>query len=334
MYAALTLSTLLLISTLFSSSHAACNKQDEAALLAFKNSFLYTTLKWPQPADCCSWDHVGCDSSNGRVVSLSFENDNNIPESIFLNGSIPSSVGDLSSLETLSFKRITSLVGPVPPQLSKLKKLRSLQIYVTRVSGPVPSFLSQLASLQQLELGANAFSGAIPPSLGDLARLTDLNMFGNQLTGPIPASLFSKLPIGSLATLVLSANKLTGTIPRSFADVAFTALYLQHNSLNGDASFLFGKSKPLSQIDLASNRLAFDLSRTEFPLNMNVMDISNNKIYGSIPSQITELPNLSFIDVSYNRLCGKIPSGGNVNFSSQSYVHNKCLCGAPLQPCK
>ncbi|KAJ6804259.1 polygalacturonase inhibitor-like [Iris pallida] len=199
---------------------------------------------------------------------------------------------------------------------------------------PRPFLPLPAGSLQQLELGANAFSGAIPPSLGDLARLTDLNMFGNQLTGPIPASLFSKLPIGSLATLVLSANKLTGTIPRSFADVAFTALYLQHNSLNGDASFLFGKSKPLSQIDLASNRLAFDLSRTEFPLNMNVMDISNNKIYGSIPSQITELPNLSFIDVSYNRLCGKIPSGGNVNFSSQSYVHNKCLCGAPLQPCK
>ncbi|KAJ6848052.1 polygalacturonase inhibitor-like [Iris pallida] len=318
------------------SSSLACNKQDEKALLAFKNSFLYTSLKWSPSTDCCTWDFVGCDNTTGRVTSLHFENNNINPESVFLNGSIPSSVGDLSSLETLRFRGITSLNGPIPPQLSKLKKLQSLEIYVTQVSGPVPSFLSELTSLKELKLGYNKLSGTIPPSLGSLAHLADIGLFGNQLTGTIPASLFGGLnPKSSLVSLVLSHNKLTGSIPRSLADVRVSSLYLQNNNLDGDASFLFGRSKFLTQVSLANNNLAFDLDKVEFPLGLLFIDISHNKIYGSIPAQIVELPNLSYIDVSSNRLCGKIPSGGKfVQLPAENYEHNKCLCGTPLMPCK
>lgn len=175
-------------------------------------------------------------------------------------------------------------------------------------------------------------SGTIPPSLGNLAHLTELNLFGNQLTGPIPDSLFSKLPKGSIANLGLSHNKLTGNIPRSFGSVPFDSLYLQENNLSGDASFLFGKSKPLTQTSLSANSLAFDFGKVEFPLSMNFLDISHNKIYGSIPNQ--EAPNLSFLDVSYNQLCGKIPNVGKITeMPAYNYAHNKCLCGTPLPAC-
>ncbi|KAJ6804242.1 polygalacturonase inhibitor-like [Iris pallida] len=137
-----------------------------------------------------------------------------MPESIFLNGSIPAAIGDLSELEHVDFSRISSLEGTIPPQLLKLKKLQSLQISQTQVSGPVPHFLSELASLKGLELRYNRLSGPIPASLGNLVHLTSLTLSGNRLTGAVPASLFSKLPKGSLASLALSENKLTGNRPQ------------------------------------------------------------------------------------------------------------------------
>lgn len=338
---ALTIATTVLFFSLFSSSSSSssfsspCNKHDEKALLAFKSSFHYNTLtSWSQSTDCCSsWDHVGCDGDTGRVTSLRFSNDYEEPRPVSLNGSIPAAIGDLSSLESVAFSRVPGLRGRIPSQLAKLDKLKHLVIYLTRVSGPVPPFLSKLTALTQLSLAGNRLSGAIPPSLGSLVHLTDMVLFGNRLTGSIPFSLFTKL--ANLTTLDLSRNRLTGPIPRSLADVSsLSFVFFDGNRLTGDASFLFGRSRPVSQLNLARNELSFDFGGVEFPLSMGYMDVSHNKIYGSISAQITELTRLSYIDVSYNKLCGKIPSGGNFTlFSADSYAHNKCLCGEPLQPC-
>ncbi|KAJ6829173.1 polygalacturonase inhibitor-like [Iris pallida] len=329
---------LLLLLTLFfsSSSSSRCHDGDKKALLAFKDSFFSSSLDatWLESTDCCSWHEVLCDKATGRVNFLQFNN--NFPPAVLLNGSIPAAVGDLSALEVLVFRGHPALVGPIPPQLTKLKKLYVLTIAGTGVSGPVPSFLSKLSSLQQLDLGRNSLSGAIPPSLGSLAGLTHIDLYDNQLTGTIPASLFSKMSKQYGAFLDLSGNKLTGKIPSSFGNVEFVYIYLSDNRLTGDASFLLGKSRTGPyRVNLTRNGFEFDLSKVEFPETLGRLDISHNKIYGSIPDQITQLRDLLWLDVSYNKLCGKIPSGGSFPlFYEKYYAHNKCLCGEPLQPCK
>ncbi|KAJ6845220.1 polygalacturonase inhibitor-like [Iris pallida] len=293
---ALTIAITILFFSLFSSSSSsACNKHDEKALLAFKSSFHYSTLtSWSKSTDCCSsWDHVGCDSSTGHVTSLRFSNDYENPRPVSLNGFIPGAIGDLSSLESLTFSCVDGLRGRIPSRLVKLEKLKHLVIYLTRVSGPVPPLLSKLTALTQLSLAGNRLSGAIPPSLGSLIHLTDMLLSGNRLRGSIPTSLFSKL--ANLTTLDLSRNRLTGPIPRSLAGLSSLAFVLFHgNRLTEDASFLFGRSRLVSQLNLAGNELAFDFSRVKFPLSMGYMDVSHNKIYGSISAQITELTRLSY----------------------------------------
>ncbi|KAJ6832390.1 polygalacturonase inhibitor-like [Iris pallida] len=160
------------------------------------------------------------------------------------------------------------------------------------------------------------------------------------LTGTIPSTLFSKLRKGLLADLDLSENRLTGAIPKSFGSVAFSNVNLQDNKLTGDASFLFGKSKPAFQILLARNNLSFDLTNVEYSVKyLETLDLSHNEIYGSINEQITEasldLSQNGSFDVSYNKLCGKIPRGGKFTPTEPDYfTHNKCLCGKPLPPCK
>lgn len=322
------LSSVLLLITLSLSS--ACNQQDLTALLAFKNSFPANSFpaSWTTAIDCCSWDYIQCDDSTGRVTTLSISGNKN------LKGSIPPSIGDLSALQVISFSQLPGLSGPIPSQLSKLTGLQFLTVYKTKISGPVPSFLSTFTGLKELELADSSFIGTIPSSLGNLVNLSNIDLSGNQLTGSIPDSLFSKLT-GTQADLDLSGNTLKGSIPSSFGNVGFANINLGSNQLTGDASFLFGKSQPVSQIILSRNNLAFDLTNVQYPLNLQYLDISHNEIFGSISNQITELKNFGYLDVSYNDLCGQIPSGGNFpQLEAQFYSNNKCLCGTPLPPCK
>jgi len=240
---------------LFISISSACNQQDLTALLAFKNSFPANSFpsSWTTAIDCCSWDYIQCDDSTGRVTTLSISDNKN------LKGSIPPSIGDLSALQVISFSNLPGLSGPFPSQLSRLTGLQFLTVYKTKVSGAVPSYLSTFTGLKEVNLINSNFMGTIPASLGNLVNLSTIDLSGNQLTGTIPDSLFSKLT-GALADLDLSDNTLKGAIPQSFGNVAFTNINLNKNQLTGDASFLFGESKTVTQIILASNKLAFDLT--------------------------------------------------------------------------
>lgn len=114
---------------------------------------------------------------------------------------------------------------------------------------------------------------------------------------------------------------------------------ISRNGLSGDASALFGKGKNASSIDISRNDFEFDFSKVVFMEGVDVLDVSHNRIYGTIPQQITEAQYLYSLNVSYNRLCGRIPSGWQFknrrdDWDNSSFVHNKCLCGPPLDPCK
>ncbi|ONK56155.1 uncharacterized protein A4U43_C10F4710 [Asparagus officinalis] len=346
---------LALVLILTAALSSACNQQDLTALLAIKSSFPPNSLpnSWTASIDCCAWDYIECDDTTGRVITLS------ISDNKYIKGSIPSSVTKLSALQTLSFSnlpglsgsiptfiaqlptlssiqfsQLPGLTGQIPSQLSKLTGLQFFTIYKTKLSGPIPSFLSAFTGLKELEIAGNSFVGTIPSSIGNLVNLTSIDLSSNQLTGAIPDSLFSKLR-GSLADLDLSGNTLKGPIPKSFANIDFTNINLGSNQLDGDASFLFGESKTVNQIILSKNKFAFDLTNVKYSQNLQYLDMSHNKIFGSISNEITNLTNLGYLDVSYNELCGRIPSGGSFRqFDAMFFANNKCLCGAPLPPCK
>lgn len=107
------------------------------------------------------------------------------------------------------------------------------------------------------------------------------------------------------------------------------------DSLEGDASVLFGSKKNTQKINLRENKLAFDLGKVGLSKDLNYLDLRNNLIYGKLPEGLTALKFLHKLNVSYNNLCGEIPKGGNLQrFDVYSYQHNKCLCGSPLPSCK
>ncbi|KAG2262793.1 hypothetical protein Bca52824_069872 [Brassica carinata] len=317
--------TLLLLTT--SLSKDLCHKDDKNALLKIEkslNSPHNNIISWDPKDDCCTWFSVKC-GDNHRVTSLVITYQQ-------ISAQIPPEVGDLPYLQTLIFRKLSNLTGPIPPTIAKLKYLRFLRLSWTNLTGPVPGFLGQLKDLEYIDLSYNDLSGSIPSSLALLPKLGYLELSRNKLTGTIPES-FGSFP-AELPYLILSHNQLSGSIPKSLGNVDFNQIDFSRNKLTGDASMLFGANKTTFSIDLSRNMFQFDLTRVEISESVGVLDLNHNGITGSIPVQWTE-HSLQILNISYNRLCGRIPTGGSLQrFDSYTYFHNKCLCGAPLDSCK
>ncbi|KAJ8756238.1 hypothetical protein K2173_025050 [Erythroxylum novogranatense] len=326
-----TLLVSLVISSLISISLSElCNPQDKTVLLQIKQHFgnPYLLASWKPDADCCtSWYQVECDSTSNRIISLTIFSGN-------LSGQIPAAVGDLPFLETLVFRKLTDITGPVQPAIAKLKHLKTLRLSWLNLTGSVPDFISELKNLTFLDLSFNTLSGSIPSSLALLRNINAIHLDRNKLTGAIPES-FGNFP-SNVPDLYLSHNQLSGPIPTSLGKMNFDRIDFSRNKLQGDASMLFSPNKTTQIIDLSRNLLEFNLSHSVFPTDSLIsLDLNHNKIYGSIPTQLTQVNNLQFLNVSYNRLCGQIPEGGKLQtFDYSTYFHNRCLCGAPLDSCK
>ncbi|RZC71897.1 hypothetical protein C5167_035038 [Papaver somniferum] len=333
LYYSLILLFLATTTILVSPSHGAlgkCSLSDYKALMNFKKSLSpyessWEFSSWVQNTDCCDWHGVTCDEKTNRVEGLDISASDT-------SGQIPSSVGDLPYLVSFAFSNSKNVTGSIPQSITKLKHLRTLALGSLSLSGPVPNFLNQLSALTYLDLSYNQFSGSIPPSLSDLNNIETIHLGGNKLTGSIPES-FGRFT--GMDSLQLSGNKLTGPIPKSVGALNIRYIDLSRNKLVGDASMLFNPNHGLtSHMDLSRNQFEFDLSKVEFPKDLNWLDISYNKIFGGIPKEIQSLDNLYKLKVGYNKLCGKIPAGGIMQrFKSTSFIHNKCLCGSPLRSC-
>ncbi|KAL8161991.1 hypothetical protein V2J09_013480 [Rumex salicifolius] len=315
---------------------APCNSYDKNILVqmkqAFNNSDIFNT--WIPDTDCCNgWDFVGCDPTTGRVNTLNFFGNSpwgrhDLP-TIF-----PSIVGNLTYLTNLLYKNNAS--GPIPASLANLKRLSYLELSDNRLCGPIPQFIASFRDLSVLALGNNQLTGSIPAQLSQLPNLNVISIFNNKLTGPIPGGLFSQFkdPYNNGAYLMLKSNKLSGSIPKSFAQIKFRRLDLNDNKLEGDASFLFGKDKWLWYLDLSMNRFSFNMTNLEVNSDIITLLLNNNKLFGGLPASLVGVTGLSYFNVSNNRLCGHIPVGGRVQqFDTSAFSGNKCLCGTPLPPC-
>jgi len=134
-------------------------------------------------------------------------------------------------------------------------------------------------------------------------RITGLQMQFNNLVGTIPELLFDKLI--NLTTIDMSHNQISGTIPTTVGKLrnAMT-LQLSHNLISGTIPTeirTMGSHVPPDEMALPIEDLgsAEAVEQTTI-MGLSQLDLSHNKLNGTIPTTIGELVNLQAVDVSNN----------------------------------
>lgn len=143
---------------------------------------------------------------------------------------------------------------------------------------------------------------------------------------------------GSVTTLDLSENNLSGSIPSAIEKLnKLQEINLNYNKLTGEIPSSIGKLTELQYVNLSNNRLtghipseiknlksleSFDISSSE---NGNFNQISGpippeigqltqlksfsasyNNLEGNLPEELADLPNLTYLNISYNRMSGQL----------------------------
>ncbi len=310
-----------------------CLASDSLALVAFfeeANGISWNNI-WDLNQPVSTWHGVVLSPDGCSVTALQLWNNG-------LTGGIAPEIGNLSNLTGLYLQN-NQLGGRIPEEIGNLSNLTQLFLSNNFLTSSIPSTIGNLINLTDLHLDNNDFDGSIPSTLGNLINLNWFDLANNNLSGEIPNSLGS-LP--SVIELNLSNNNLSGCYPQGFCsfsdpwylDFSNNAALPGGGSSDAFTDFCNGIGACATISCLQADSLAlvalyyaangpnwtntWNLSQAVSTwhgvtlsgdgCSVTELNLNNNQLSGSIPSELGNLSNLTLLHFSGNQLSGNIPS--------------------------
>lgn len=258
-----------------------------------------------------------------------------------LTGTIPVELGNFSRLQGLDLS-INQLTGTIPVEFGNLKALAVLKLNENQLTGTIPSEIGNLKKLIILNLSVNQLTGSIPVEIGGLTEMHYLYLNDNQLSGCFPNFLKSRCP--ELAVADMNNNpSLTGDFTNfcatgaggcpediSFCHPDYAALMALYGStdgpnwtnntgwVDGAAGFdcdvcnwhgvscnIYGR---VSRVDLSNNQLSGTIPTEIGDMTyLQILMLERNQLTGTIPAEIGYLSNLFYLSLNDNQLSGMLP---------------------------
>uniref|UniRef100_F6HBZ7 non-specific serine/threonine protein kinase n=1 Tax=Vitis vinifera TaxID=29760 RepID=F6HBZ7_VITVI len=221
-----------------------------------------------------------------------------------LQGSIPSAVGSCSTLRRLILRK-NNLTG-VLPNFAKNPNLLLLDLSENGINGTIPLSLGNCTNVTSINLSMNRLSGLIPQELGNLNVLQALNLSHNDLGGPLPSQLSN---CKNLFKFDVGFNSLNGSFPSSLRSLEnLSVLILRENRFTGGIPSFLSELQYLSEIQLGGNFLGGNIPSSIGMLQNLIysLNISHNRLTGSLPLELGKLIMLERLDISHNNLSGTL----------------------------
>ncbi|KAF7825006.1 receptor protein-tyrosine kinase CEPR2 [Senna tora] len=199
-----------------------------------------------------------------------------------------------------------SLSGVISPSISVLQSLRVLSLPLNFISGKLPFEISNCSNLRVLNLTGNEMVGAIPDFSG-LRNLKVLDLSANYFSGRIPTWIGN---LTGLVSLGLGENEyIESEIPETLGNLKnLTWLYLGGSHLRGEIPESIYEMEALETLDISRNKISGTLSRSILKLrNIYKIELFSNNLTGQIPVELANLTKLQEIDISMNNMYGRLP---------------------------
>lgn len=237
--------------------------------------------------------YVGCGYMTGTCESNSFK------------GSKFPDLYNLSKLEAIDFW-FTEMNGAIPPSITNMKSLKTIRLNSCNLSGHLPEDIGKLTNLETLMLEFNNLSGELPSSVFNLTKLENLILpYNINLSGTIDS--IGKLQ--SLVSLRLNKTKIGGKFPADVFNLPKLMEFSANSCLfNGQIPIIERTNNVLQCLDIGNNfncdtknQLEGEVFKTLVHCtDMRLLNISNNKFTGTIPSSVVGAEVAREFDLSNN----------------------------------
>ncbi|KAL5132552.1 putative LRR receptor-like serine/threonine-protein kinase [Glycine soja] len=302
------------LASLHFGSNAQLLPQDEVKLLQAISDKV-ENLNWKVTQHSCNGDR-GFDNRNisrdkSQIIrnvtcDCSFNNNTTCHvtsialKGLNISGPIPDEFGNLTRLEILDLTW-NNFNGSIPKSLGRLSSVVNLSLLGNRLTGSIPSEIGDMASLQELNLEDNQLEGPLPQSLGKMSNLLRLLLSANNFTGIIPDTYGN---LKNLTQFRIDGSSLSGKIPSFIGNwTKLDRLDLQGTSLDGPIPSVISYLTNLTELrisDLKGPTMTFpNLKNLKLLLRL---ELRNCLITGPIPNYIGEIKSLKTIDLSSNML--------------------------------
>ncbi|KAI4340499.1 hypothetical protein MLD38_025328 [Melastoma candidum] len=195
--------------------------------------------------------------------------------------------------------------------------------------------LSHLPLLSNFSVANNELTGNVSEIGSGLVSLSYLDLHGNGFSGDVSRLM---LMLGEIVYVDLSRNRFSGALDLVLSDSTFVSsiryLNVSYNGLEGglfphDGMPYFDS---LEVLDVSNNRLEGKIPSFNFVLSLRVLRLGNNHFSGALPQALLQESSavLSELDLSSNQLEGPVGTIASATLTKLNLSSNR-LSG-PLPP--